>query len=134
MKLSLAERRWMLSFLIVNGVFWIYLFTVLINNPDEIFEVINLLPVFFYEPFSLLTLFPPSFIGGIHLFGSSYPITVVLTPLIGILCHLIIGYAIGHWSKNDSPQWITTLLVAFITVFILSFGTFQIVINTGVFS
>ena len=129
----------MLSFLIVNAVCWGFLLGSLIGHPDDVFEAINIGPAFFYAPFSLIAIYLPSSFGVgdsdlvITIFGNS-PITVITIPLIGILCHLGMGYLIGRYFGKDVPKWYISLPISLLIILVISFTALRIAVISGFLS
>jgi hypothetical protein len=124
--LTFSEKQWVLSFLLVDLVFWFFVLWNCAFRPEDCLEAASLGTAFFYAPFYFLL---PDFgsVGG-------YAASLVTGPLFGFLCHAFIGFATGRFVfRKPVPKWVS-IGVALLTIAVIVVVSFQLAILTGFIS
>jgi len=125
-KFSPSEKQWILSFLLVDALFWVFIAQGCITDAIGCFESGNFGIFFFYAPFWLLASFVP------NISAIDYPLSTIVGATAGILGHILIGFSIGHFLRKEPVQWKVSVPISLAIVLIVIVAFYGIALTTGI--
>lgn len=108
-----AEKQWMASFAAVDALFWLFILINCIAYPDLCGVGIGFSLVGFYAPFWFL-------LNPLGAVLQSYEVEIVVISIIGLACHVGIGWIIGRFARGTRVPWIESIAFSVLYIIIIA--------------
>lgn len=125
-KLAPSEKQWIISFLLVDALFWIFVAQDCFSDAVGCFESSNFGIFFYYAPFWLIASAIPD------ISSINYPLSTIIGAITGILGHILLGFGTGHFLRREPVQWKVSVPISFAIVLIVIVAFYGIALTTGI--
>lgn len=120
MRIHPSVRQWVLSFLAVDGLFFLLSVGSCLWRPVDCLEVFTFGPFFFYLPTALLL--DALYLAIQPLAALPFWGTITLFLIFGILSHALLGAIIGWLLRNRKVGPVVSFVAAIVALALLTFG------------